>query len=65
MSLFPHISRPAPKPPTVTIGGASHVYPCDRGTGSPQGWHYYQAAPTVGLVVCVFCGKRAPEGATR
>lgn len=56
MNLFPHINRPAPNPPTVVIGGVSHVYPCDRGTGSPQGWHHYQASQS-GAVVCVYCGK--------
>lgn len=37
----------------------TNLYPCDRGTGMPTGWHHFQAFPDVDLIVCVFCGKRA------
>lgn len=31
------------------------VYPCDRGTGSPVGYHKFSG--TGGIVVCEYCGK--------
>lgn len=37
------------------------VYPCDKGTGYPSGYHYFQANSN-GIVVCVLCGKRGGSG---
>jgi hypothetical protein len=36
------------------------VYPCDRGTGYPLGYHHFQASPN-GIVVCIYCGERAAK----
>ena len=38
-----------------------HVYPCDRGTGAPIGYHHFQISPGTKHPVCVFCGKVAPN----
>lgn len=38
-------------------GSGVSQYPCDRGTGWPQGWHHFQAGPNG--ICCVFCGKAA------
>ncbi len=35
------------------------IYPCDRGTGTPQGWHNF--IPSAWIVVCSYCGKRPPR----
>ena len=32
------------------------VYPCDRGTGTPQGWHHYHVSE--GVILCMYCGKK-------
>lgn len=36
----------------------TNIYPCDRGTGRPTGYHHYEASPN-GIVVCRYCGRRA------
>ena len=38
--------------------GQLTVYPCDKGTGTPLGYHHFQANAQ-GIAVCVFCGKGA------
>lgn len=37
-------------------GANTTAYPCDRGTGTPIGWHNYQAGPNG--VCCTYCGHR-------
>lgn len=38
-----------------------HAYPCDRGTGTPLGYHHFQWTPGARFPVCIFCGKVAPN----
>lgn len=38
-----------------------HVYPCDRGTGTPLGYHHFQLTPGARFPVCIFCGKVTPN----
>jgi len=33
------------------------VYPCDKGTGTPLGYHNFQANVN-GYTVCTLCGKK-------
>lgn len=32
-------------------------YPCDKGTGTPLGYHHFQANSN-GFVTCTLCGAR-------
>ena len=43
-----------------TLHGTSFTvvpYPCDRGTGTPMGWHSFTGTPE-GMVVCTYCGRQ-------
>lgn len=46
----------AVKGPAMPSGANTTAYPCDRGTGTPIGWHNYQAGPNG--VCCTYCGHR-------
>jgi len=37
----------------------SIIYPCDRGTGTPVGYHKFGASG--GVAVCEYCGKFAAQ----
>ena len=39
----------------------TQVWPCDRGTGWPVGYHHFQLSPGATVAVCVFCGKAADK----
>lgn len=41
----------------TTTSSHSIVYPCDRGTGHPMGYHHFEANPN-GIVVCRYCGRK-------
>jgi hypothetical protein len=43
---------------TVTTSNQTTLYPCDRGTGTPLGYHNY-AASANGIVVCTWCGRKS------
>jgi hypothetical protein len=45
----------------MTSSTAPIIYPCDRGTGTPMGYHRYEAG-SEGVVFCIHCGKRARGG---
>lgn len=46
-----------PHRPSVT---GPVLYPCNRGTSTPMGYHHYEAAPT-GVVFCRYCGHVAVQ----
>jgi hypothetical protein len=41
----------------VSTGTGTTLYPCDRGTGTPLGFHHFEASPN-GVVVCRYCGRK-------
>lgn len=46
----------------MAYGTTAILYPCDRGTGTPMGYHHFVASP-LGVVVCTLCGA-TPKGVT-
>lgn len=43
-----------------TVMTSIAMYPCDRGTGVPSGFHYYQLTPGQVRAACIYCGKLGP-----
>lgn len=41
----------------ISVGTSTSVYPCDRATDMPVGYHHFESSPN-GVVVCRFCGKK-------
>ena len=46
-----------PPPWRENVSVSIKVYPCDRGTGKPIGYHEFAASDS-GVVVCRYCGQR-------
>lgn len=47
----------------MTGNAAITLYPCDRGTGIPTGYHSFQANP-LGIICCVYCGVKPNPNST-
>lgn len=42
------------------VGTNLQLYPCDRGTGTPSGFHHFQLTPGQMRAACIYCGKLGP-----